>query len=164
MPTELRGSFSGAGLRVALVVSRYNSFITDRLLQGAQRTLKTAGVADEDVTVAYVPGSFEIPLAAKRLAASGQYDAVVCLGCVIKGETDHYEHVSTAATLGILEAGLQTGVPVTFGVLTTENVEQARARAIDGEGNKGAEAAMAALEMANLLRQIPGSGGTAKTT
>lgn len=155
MATELRGSQVGSGLRFALVVARFNSFITERLQQGAQRALRAAGVAEDAVTVAYVPGSFEIPLVAKKLAQSGQYDAVICLGCVIRGQTSHFEHVATAASQGILQAGLDTGVPVIFCVLTTETVEQARARSGEGEGNKGVEAARAALEMANLLRALP---------
>lgn len=137
------------------MVARFNSFITDRLKEGVERTLKLAGVSESDMTIAYVPGSFEIPLVAKRMAESGDYDAIICLGCVIKGETDHYEHVSMAASQGILQAGLQTGVPVIFEVLMTDNVELARARVGEGEANKGVEAAKAALEMVNLLRQLP---------
>ena len=155
MAKEIKGSHKGSGLRFALAVAEFNSFITERLLQGAQRTLKAAGVADDDLTIAYAPGSFELPLVAKRLAESDQYDAVICLGCVIRGQTAHYEHVAYGASQGILQAGLDTGVPVIFGVLTTENVEQARARAGDGAANKGVEAAKAALEMATLLRQLP---------
>ncbi len=155
MAKELRGSHEGSGLRFALVVAEFNSFITERLLEGAQRALKAAGVADDDVTIAYVPGSFELPLVAKRLAESGLYDAVLCLGCVIRGQTSHYEHVAYSASQGILQAGLDTAVPVLFGVLTTENVEQARARAGDGDVNKGVETANAALEMVTLLRQFP---------
>ena len=155
---EYAGTHQGRGLRFAIVVSRFNSFITDRLLDGARSALLAHGVAELDVTVAFVPGAFELPLAAKRMAESNGYDAVLCLGCVIRGETDHYEHVAGAAARGVMDAGLDTGVPVLFGVLTTDTVEQARERA-GIEGNKGAETAMAALEMATLLRSLCPEGG-----
>jgi len=157
---EYSGSRDGAGLRIAIAVARFNSFITDRLLDGARDALTGCGVADADLAVAWVPGTFELPVVAQRLAQSGQFDAVICLGCVIRGETAHFEHVSNAGTLGLLQAGLTSGVPVIFGVLTTDTVEQARARARSGPGNKGAEAALAAIEMATLLAQFPGPAAT----
>lgn len=152
--------------RYAIVVSRYNSSITSRLLDGAIRTLRSAGVAESAIDVAYVPGAFEIPLAADQMAASGQYAAVLCLGAVIRGETTHDQHINRAVSLGIMEANLRHGVPVLFGVLTCDSMEQAIQRA--GEhvsnsvrsdekmpvGNKGAECAEAALEMVSLLRKI----------
>ena len=132
MPIEMRGSLQGEGLRVAVVVARFNDFITSRLLEGATAALSQYGVVDEDITVVSVPGSFEIPFVAKRLAASNRHDAVVCLGAVIRGETDHYEHVAGEAAKGIGAAGVSSGVPVIFGVLTTDGaatVEQAINRA-----------------------------------
>jgi 6,7-dimethyl-8-ribityllumazine synthase len=155
---EYAGTHEGRGLRFGIAVSRFNSFITDRLLEGARSALRENGVAEPDITVTYVPGAFELPLAAKRLAQSGRYDAVLCLGCVIRGETDHYEHVAGAATRGVMDAGLETDLPVIFGVLTTDTVQQARDRA-GTDGNKGAESAMAGLEMATLLRSLCSEGG-----
>lgn len=154
MPESFTGTHDGRGLRVAIVVAAFNSFITERLLNGATGALTQMGVPAARQTVAHVPGAFELPVAAKRLAASGQYEAVICLGCVIRGETSHYDYVCQAATQGILQAGLDTGVPVIFGVLTTDTAAQARARAGDGPGNKGAECAVAAVEMASLFRQL----------
>lgn len=146
---EYRGSNEGRGLRVAIVVARFNSFITDRLLDGARELLLEQGVAETDISVAFVPGSFELPMAAKRMAESGQYDAVLCLGAVIRGETAHFDHVASAASRGVLDAAMQTGLPVIFGVLTTDTVQQARDRI-----GKGAEAALAGIEMANLMRSM----------
>ena len=154
MPTEMRGSLQGEGLRVAVVVARFNDFITSRLLEGATAALSQYGVVDEDITVVSVPGSFEIPFVAKRLAASNHHDAVVCLGAVIRGETDHYEHVAGEAAKGIGAAGVSSGVPVIFGVLTTDTVEQAINRAGGKSGNYGYSAAVTAIEMANLAKQI----------
>lgn len=148
------GSRQGQGLSIGVVVSQFNSFITERLLAGALGALRTSGVAEDDITVAHVPGAFELPLAAKKMAQSGRYHAVVCLGAVIRGETPHFDYVSESAARGILQAGLETGVPVIFGVLTTNTVEQARDRAGAQFANSGANAALAAIQMANLLRSL----------
>ena len=154
MSTELQGNLRGDALRVGIVVARFNEFITSKLLQGAKSGLARHGVSDDDVTVAWVPGSFEIPLVAQKMAESGRYDAVVCLGAVIRGETDHYAHVAGEAAKGIASVSLATGVPVIFGVLTTETVEQAINRAGGKSGNGGYNAAVSAIEMANLVRAI----------
>ena len=141
-------------IRIGIVVSRFNEFITSRLLGGALDGLKRRGVREEDIQTAWVPGAFEIPIAALRLAKSGKYDAVICLGAVIRGSTSHYDYVCNEVSKGVAQAGLQTGVPVLFGVVTTENIEQAIERAGTKAGNKGADAAMAALEMASLLPKL----------
>lgn len=154
MAQELQGGLSGQGLKIGIVVARFNDFVTTRLLEGALAALSRHGVRDEDVTVAWVPGSFELPLVAKAMATSGRYDAVVCLGAVIRGETDHYEHVATNAARGVAAAGLETGVPVLLGVLTTDTVEQAINRAGGKQGNAGYNAAVAAIEMANLMKKV----------
>ena len=151
---ELQGSPHGTGCRFAIVVSSFNQDITDGLLQGARTALQETGVDSADVTVVRVPGAFEIPLAARRLARSGRYDAVVCLGCVIKGETMHFEYIASAVSHGIMAVAVETGVPVTFGVLTALTEEQAAARASAGVDNKGREAALAAVEMATLVSQL----------
>ena len=156
MPTVYEGSLSVPAGRFALVAARFNQFIVEQLVAGALDALKRHGVADNAVDVVWVPGSFEIPLVAQRLAASKQYAAVIALGAVIKGETGHYDHVCAAATSGIAQASLTTGVPVLFGVLTCETVEQAINRAGGKSGNKGFEAATAAIEMVNLLGKLPG--------
>jgi 6,7-dimethyl-8-ribityllumazine synthase len=153
--TIWEGSLSGAGLRVAIVASRFNELVGRRLLDGALDALRRAGVAEDDVSVAWVPGAVELPLVARRLAASGEVDAVVTLGAVIRGETDHYDHVCRMAASGIASAAADTGVPVIFGVLTTDTLQQALERAGGKAGQKGAEAAAAAIEMATLLRQLP---------
>jgi len=154
---ELQGSQPGR--RFAVVVSRFNEEITEGLLRGARAAFAEAGVATGDLTIVRVPGAFEIPLAARRLAKSGRFDAVVCLGCLIKGDTMHFEYIASAVSHGIMAVSADTGVPVTFGVLTTMTDEQAAARAADGADNKGHEAAMAAVEMATLGRQFgEGSG------
>jgi 6,7-dimethyl-8-ribityllumazine synthase len=153
--TIWEGSLAGAGLRVAIVASRFNELIGRRLLEGALDALRRAGVAEDDVTVAWVPGAVELPLAARRLAASGGVDAVVTVGAVIRGETDHYDHVCRMAASGIASVSADTGVPVIFGVLTTDTLQQALERAGGKAGQKGAEAAAAAIEMATLLRQLP---------
>lgn len=153
----LEGNLIGEGLRVAVVVSRNNEFVTSRLLSGALDALRRHGVSEEAVTVAWVPGGFEIPLAARRLAGSGQYQAVICLGAVIRGETPHWEYIAGEAARGIARVGEETGVPAVFGVLTTDTLDQAVDRAGAKAGNKGAEAALAAIEMANLLRTLPGN-------
>jgi 6,7-dimethyl-8-ribityllumazine synthase len=141
--------------RYAIVVSRYNESITAKLLRGAQDTLAAAGVKDDALEVSWVPGSFEIPLAADRLARSGQYAAVICLGAVIRGETTHDRYINQAVSHFLMEIGVRTGVPVLFGVLTCETLEQAIHRAGGNQGNKGAEAASAALAMVELLAKLP---------
>jgi 6,7-dimethyl-8-ribityllumazine synthase len=151
---EIEGGLQGEGLRIGVVVARFNSFVTAKLLEGAQSALASHGVADDDVTVVRVPGSFEIPVAARKMAGSDRFDAVVCLGAVIRGETDHYEHVAGEAAKGIANASAMTGKPVVFGVLTTDTVEQAINRAGGKQGNSGYSAAVTAIEMANLLRAL----------
>lgn len=151
----------GAGLRVAVLVGRFNASVTEGLRDGAVEGLRTCGVADEDVLVEHVPGAFELPLAARQVAGSGEVDAVVCLGAVIRGGTPHFEYVSGEAAAGIMRAGLDTGVPVVFGVLTTDDDDQAVERSGPGADNKGYEAALGAVEMAVLLRRLPGGTGGA---
>ena len=154
MSVEMQGGTSGEGLRIAIVVATFNEFITSRLLDGARAALARNGVRDDDVTVVSVPGSFELPLVAKKLAESKRHDAVIGLGAVIRGETDHYEHVAGEAAKGIANAGLASGVPVIFGVLTTDTLEQAINRAGGKQGNNGYGAGLAAIEMANLMRVL----------
>lgn len=155
MPNVYQGRLTGApGRRFGIVVSRFNGFISEPLLNGALDCLHRHGVADSDIDVAWVPGSFEIPLVARRLADSGRYAALICLGAVIRGATPHFEYVAGEASKGIAQVGLQTGVPVLFGVLTTDTIEQAIERAGTKAGNKGWEAALGALEMADLLPQL----------
>jgi 6,7-dimethyl-8-ribityllumazine synthase len=149
------GRLRGDGLRVALACSRFNRLVTDRLLDGAYDGLVRHGVDPSSITVAWAPGAFELPLVARRLAASGEVDAVVCLGAVIRGATDHYQHVAGQCAAGLQRAQLDTGVPVLFGVLTTDTVDQAIERAGTKAGNKGFDSALAAIEMADLLRQLP---------
>jgi 6,7-dimethyl-8-ribityllumazine synthase len=156
--TDYQGQLRGEGLRVAIVASRFNDFITERLLTGAKDGLVRHGVDETSITVAWAPGAFELPLVAQRLASSNEYDAVICLGAVIRGATGHYEHVAGQCAAGIERVQLDTGVPVVFGVLTTETVEQAIERAGTKAGNKGFESAMTAIEMADLMRQLPKSG------
>jgi len=147
-------ALDGAGLRVAVVAARFNSHVTLRLLDGARRGLAACGVADRDVSEIWVPGAFEIPLAAKWLASSGDHDAVICLGCVIRGETAHFEHVAGQCAAGIMRVGLDTGIPTVFGVLTTDNLDQALARSEDAGGhNVGEEAAAVAVEMVGIRRR-----------
>ncbi len=138
------------------MVSRFNHFITDRLLEGALDALRRHGADEDRVSVFRVPGAFEMPLVAKKVAASGQYDAVICLGCVVRGSTPHFDFVAAEASKGIALASLDTGVPIAFGVLTTDNLEQAIERAGTKSGNKGRHAAMSAIEMANLLKEMQG--------
>jgi len=157
---ELTGSLAAPGYRFAIVVSRFNEEITDGLLEGARARLTEASVRDEDLTIVRVPGAFEIPLAALRLAESGMYDAIICLGCLIKGDTMHFEYIAEAASHGIAQAAAATGVPIAFGVLTTMTEEQAMARAADNAGNKGREAAAAAVEMATLFRRLDDGAGS----
>jgi 6,7-dimethyl-8-ribityllumazine synthase len=154
MPRTFEGSFSAAGIRAAIVVSRFNHFITDRLLEGAVDTLVRHGAKDEDLAVVRVPGAFEIPIVAKRLAASGDYDGVICVGAVIRGSTPHFDYIAAEVTKGIAHASLETGCPIAFGVLTTDTIEQAIERAGTKAGNKGAEAALTVIEMVNLLREL----------
>jgi 6,7-dimethyl-8-ribityllumazine synthase len=152
--TVLEGNFEGKGLKIAIVASRFNEFITQKLLQGALDCLLRHDVAEGDITVAWVPGSFEIPLAADKLAKTGRYQAVICLGTLIRGETPHFDYIAAEVTKGIAHTMLANGMPVMYGVLTTENVEQAIHRAGTKAGNKGFQAAQGALEMANLVRQL----------
>jgi 6,7-dimethyl-8-ribityllumazine synthase len=154
MPKVLEGSLLAGDDRAAIVVSRFNELITGRLLSGALETLRRHGVPDDRVTVVHVPGSFELPLAASRLAHSGQYTMVICLGAVIQGETTHHEYINQQVAAGIMQASLSSGIPVTFGVLTCESMDQALNRAGGKVGNKGHEATLAAIEMANLLRSL----------
>jgi 6,7-dimethyl-8-ribityllumazine synthase len=151
---ELHGSHQAPGRRFAVVVSTFNKDITDGLLRGARAALTDAGVNSADVTVVRVPGAFEIPFAARRLLRRGRYDAVICLGCVIKGETMHFEYIASAVSHGIMAVSADTGIPVTFGVLTTLTEEQAAARSADGPDNKGREAALSAVEMVTLAEVI----------
>lgn len=153
MPT-FSGDFAAPSGRFAVVAARFNSLVTEALLAGCKDALARHGVAEDNVDVAWVPGSFEIPVVARALAESSKYSAVICLGCVIRGETGHYDHVAGQAAAGVMAAGVQTGVPVIFGVLTTDTVEQALNRSGLKAGNKGAESALAAIEMVNLLRVI----------
>jgi 6,7-dimethyl-8-ribityllumazine synthase len=153
MPT-IQASGRAAGRRFAVVVSTYHDFVTDKLQSGALATLESAGVAAGDVTIVRVPGAFEIPIAAQRAAESGRYDAVVCLGCLIRGETPHFEYIAAAVSQGITAGASATGVPMAFGVLTTNSVEEALARAGDGPSNKGREAALAAIDMADVVAQL----------
>ncbi|KOO50539.1 6,7-dimethyl-8-ribityllumazine synthase [Priestia koreensis] len=156
MGTLFEGNLVGSGLKVAIVVGRFNEFITSKLLGGAQDALKRHGVEEENVDVAWVPGAFEIPLVAKKLAETKKYDAVITLGTVIRGATPHFDYVCNEVAKGVSSLTLQTGIPIIFGVLTTENIEQAIERAGTKAGNKGWEAAAAAIEMANLTRVIEG--------
>jgi len=157
MPAHLEGNLVVDGHRFAIVVGRFNERITEDLLDGALDTLERHGADLNDVTVAHVPGSWEIPVAAQKFARSGDYDAVICLGAVIHGETPHFDYVCSGATSGTMQASLDTEVPVLFGILTTDTVDQAIARAGSKAGNKGREAAEAAIEMATLMPQIDGA-------
>ena len=151
---NFEGKLVGTNLKVAIVVSRFNDFITNRLLDGSKDTLVRHGVDEDNIDVAYVPGAFEIPLVAKKLAQKNDYDAVITLGCVIRGATSHYDYVCNEVAKGVSKANDVTNTPVIFGVLTTESIEQAVERAGTKAGNKGAEAAVSAIEMANLLKQF----------
>lgn len=155
MARTIEGHLTATGIKTALVVSRFNSFITERLLEGALDALVRHGASGDDQTVVRVPGAWEIPLVAKRLVDSGAYDAVIAIGAVIRGSTPHFDMVASEVSKGVAQASLQSGVPVAFGVLTTDTIEQAIERAGTKAGNKGAEAAMAAVEMVQILRQIP---------
>ena len=150
----LEGKMVAKGIRIGIVVARFNEFITSKLLGGAMDGLLRHDVQEEDIHVAWVPGAFEIPLVAKKMAKSGKYDAVICLGAVIRGATSHYEAVVNEVSKGIANVALKADIPVMFGVLTTENIEQAIERAGSKAGNKGSECAEGAIEMVNLIRQI----------
>ena len=155
MPNILEGQLTAAGLRVAIVASRFNDFITSKLVGGAVDTLVRHGADDQAIDVAWVPGAFEIPLLAQRLAATGKYDAVLCLGAVIRGATPHFDYVAAEVAKGVGQVGLAAGIPVLFGVLTTDTIEQAIERAGSKAGNKGSDAAMAAMEMVSLMKALP---------
>lgn len=154
MSKIVEGNLEAKNFRFGLIVSRFNSFISDRLLEGAVDTLIRHGANNEQMTVVKVPGAFELPLVAKKMAESGKYDALICLGAVIRGGTPHFEYVSSEMTKGIAAVSLQSGLPIAFGVLTTDSVEQAIERAGTKAGNKGVEAAMSAIEMVNLLGAV----------
>lgn len=154
MGKVFEGHLSASGLRFAIVVSRFNGFITERLLGGAMDALRRAGAAEDMIDVVKVPGSWEVPLVAGELARQHRYDAVICLACVIRGETPHFDYVAAEAAKGVAHVAAETGVPVAFGVLTTNTLEQAIDRAGAKGGNKGADAAMTAIEMANLMRTL----------
>jgi len=148
------GTLIGTGLKIGIVVSRFNEFITSKLLSGAIDTLERHGVNNDDIEIAWVPGSFEIPIAADKMSSSGKYDAVICLGALIRGATPHFDYIAAEASKGIAQVGMKTGVPTIFGVITTENIEQAIERAGTKAGNKGSDAAMSAIEMANLFKEM----------
>ena len=150
----LEGKLTAKNMKIAIVVARFNEFITSKLLSGCIDCLIRHEAADEDLTVAWVPGAFEIPMAAKKLAESGKYDAVICLGAVIRGATPHFDYVCAEASKGIAQVSMQTGVPVAFGVLTTENIQQAVERAGTKAGNKGGDCAKTAMEMVNLFKEM----------
>jgi 6,7-dimethyl-8-ribityllumazine synthase len=154
MARMVEGHLTAKGFRFGIVASRFNEFITGRLLDGALDALRRHGADEDKITVARVPGSFEIPLVAKRMAASRQYDAIICLGTVIRGATPHFEYIASEVAKGVAAAGLETGVPIAFGVLTTDSIEQAVERAGTKAGNKGFDAACSAMEMVNLLREL----------
>lgn len=154
MGQTFEGHLIGKGLKVGIVVSRFNEFITNKLLSGAQDALRRHGVSEADIDIAWVPGAFEIPLIAKKMAEAGRYDMVLALGAVIRGATSHYDYVCNEVSKGIAHAGLETGIPVMFGIVTTENIEQAVERAGTKAGNKGWDAAVGGIEMANLNRLI----------
>ena len=158
-PLDIRGSVVATGCRFAIVVSRFNEEITSGLLSGARSTLFEAAVSEADVTVIHVPGAFEIPVVALQAAQTGRFDAVICLGCLIKGDTMHFEYIAEATSHGIMNVSVATGVPVAFGVLTTMTDEQAIVRSSPGDTNKGREAALAAIEMATLFKRLRGHAG-----
>lgn len=158
MGRRFEGTLVGTGLKLAVVVARFNDFITSKLYEGAVDGLVRHGVDEADVDVAWVPGAFEVPVAAARLAKTGRYDAVICLGAIIRGATPHFDYVAAEASKGVAAVAMQTGVPAIFGILTTDTIEQAIERAGTKAGNKGYDAAVAAIEMANLLRSISDDG------
>jgi 6,7-dimethyl-8-ribityllumazine synthase len=154
MARVLEGELVGEGLKFGIVISRFNEFITGKLLEGTKDALLRHGVSEEDVDLAWVPGSFEIPLLAEKMASSGRYDAVICLAAVIRGATPHFDYVAAEVAKGIAQVGLRTRVPVLYGVITADTIEQAIERAGTKAGNRGFDAAMAAIEMANLLKKV----------
>ena len=154
MSKPIEGMLVGKGLKFGLVAARFNDFITKKLVEGAEDALIRHGVGPEDIDVAWVPGSFEIPIVAKKMAQTGRYDAVICLGAVIRGGTPHFEYISAEVTKGIAMVGLETGLPVIYGMVTAETLEQAIERAGTKEGNQGFKAASSAIEMANLMKKI----------
>jgi len=154
MTKTIEGKLMAKGLKFGIVLSRFNNFISDRLLEGALDALRRSGAEEGDCSVVRVPGSFEIPLATKKMAKSGRYDALICLGCVIRGATPHFEYIATEVTKGIASITLESEVPISFGVLITDNIEQAIERAGSKVGNKGFDAAMSAIEMANLMKEM----------
>jgi 6,7-dimethyl-8-ribityllumazine synthase len=154
MAKVIEGKLSAEGMKFGLVVSRFNDFINKRLMDGALDALNRHGAEDKNISIIMVPGSFEIPLMAKKLADSGNYDAVICLGAVIRGATPHFEYISAEVTKGIAQVALDTGVPISFGILTTDNIEQAIERAGTKSGNKGWDAAISAIEMVNVLKSV----------
>ena len=154
MPKFLEGKLDATGLKIGIVVSRFNSFISDRLLEGAVDALVRHGAADKNIEVARVPGAFEIPLAAQKMAALGKYDALICLGAVIRGSTPHFDYVASEVSKGVAQVSLKAGLPIAFGVLTTDSIEQAIERAGTKAGNKGFEAAMTAIESVQLFRSM----------
>lgn len=157
MDQVIEGALNADGLRCAIVASRWNDLIVSRLVGGAQDALIRLGARENDLTLVRVPGSFEIPLAAQKLAASGRYDAIICVGAVIRGETPHFDYIAAEVTKGMAAASMATGIPVTYGIITADTVEQAINRAGVKAGNKGFEAAMAAVEMANLMKKLAGN-------
>ena len=159
MPQEIQGNLVVTKERFALVVARFNDFITSRLLTGAVDTLQRHGCPDAQMTVVRVPGSYELPLAARKLADTGRYDAIICLGCIVRGQTPHFEYIAAECAKGVAQVALESGTPVTFGVITADTLEQAVERAGAKAGNKGSDAAMAAIELASLYAQL---GGAAK--
>jgi 6,7-dimethyl-8-ribityllumazine synthase len=154
MTKTIEGKLMAKGLKFGIVLSRFNNFVSDRLLEGALDALRRSGAEEGDCSVVRVPGSFEIPLATKKMAKSGRYDALICLGCVIRGATPHFEYIATEVTKGIASITLESEVPISFGVLITDNIEQAIERAGSKVGNKGFDAAMSAIEMANLMKEM----------
>lgn len=154
MANILEGNLIAEGLKFGIVVARFNEFITSKLLSGALDGLKRHGASDADIDIAWVPGAYEIPMIAQKMAKSSKYDAVICLGAVIRGSTTHYDYVCNEVAKGVAQVGLQSGVPVIFGVVTTENIEQAIERAGTKAGNKGYDGALSAIEMANLTKQL----------
>ncbi len=154
MPKNYEGHLNADGMRVGIVIARFNEFISNKLLGGALDALIRHGARNEDIEVAWVPGAFEIPLVARRMASSGRYHALICLGCIIRGATPHFEYVAAESAKGIAQVAIQADCPVTYGVLTTESIEQAIERAGTKAGNKGWDAALAAIEMVNLLREF----------
>ena len=150
----IEGKLTGNGMKIGIVAARFNEFIVNKLVSGAEDALVRHGVNTDDIELAWVPGSFEIPIIAKKMATSGMYDAVICLGAVIRGSTSHYDHVCAEVSKGVAAVGLETGVPTIFGIITTDNIEQAIERAGTKAGNKGFDAAVSAIEMVNLGKQI----------